>query len=170
MRGVNKVILIGNLGANPEKRSAGNGNSIANISIATSESWKDKNSGEMRERTEWHRVVFFGRLADIVCEYAHKGSKIYVEGRLQTRKWTDQNNVERYSTEVVVDVSGSMQLLDSAPRGGGNQGGMNQSSNYDGSDGYGSNAQYGNQNTGRSAQQPPKPPPMDAGFDDDIPF
>ena len=113
MNGVNKVILIGNVGNDPEIRYASNGNAIANVSLATSDSWKDKNTNERQTRTEWHRVVFFGRLAEVVNDYVRKGSKLYVEGRLQTRKWTDQNNMERYTTEVVVDIAGSMQMLDS---------------------------------------------------------
>jgi single-strand DNA-binding protein len=116
-RGVNKVILIGNLGADPEVRYMPSGDAVANVRIATSESWKDRNSGEMRERTEWHNVVFFGKLADIVKQYLHKGSKIYVEGKLRTRKWQGQDGQDRYTTEVVVDINGTMQMLDS--RGGG---------------------------------------------------
>lgn len=114
MNGINKVILIGNVGNDPEIRYANNGNAIANISIATSDSWKDKNTGEKQTRTEWHRVVFFGRIAEVVNDYVRKGSKLYVEGRLQTRKWTDKNNQDRYSTDVIVDVGGSMQMLDSS--------------------------------------------------------
>ena len=112
-KGVNKVILIGNAGSDPEMRRANNGNAVASLSIATSERWRDKNSGEQQERTEWHRVVFFGRIAEIVGDYVRKGSKIYVEGKLQTRKWVTQEGQDRYTTEVVVDISGSMQLLDS---------------------------------------------------------
>ena len=109
-RGVNKVILIGSLGKDPEIRHMQNGNAVANVTIATSESWKDKSSGETQERTEWHRVVFFRRLAEVVGEWVKKGSKIYVEGRLQTRKWQDQNGQDRYTTEIVAD---QMQMLDS---------------------------------------------------------
>ena len=109
-RGVNKVILIGILGRDPEIRHMPNGNAVANVTIATSESWKDKNSGETQERTEWHRVVFFRRLAEVVGEWVKKGSKIYVEGRLQTRKWQDKNGQDRYTTEIVAD---QMQMLDS---------------------------------------------------------
>jgi single-strand DNA-binding protein len=116
-RGVNKVILIGNLGADPEVRYMPSGDAVANVRLATSDSWKDKNTGEMQERTEWHRVVFFGRLAEIVKQYLHKGSKIYVEGKLRTRKWQGQDGQDRYNTEIVVDINGSMQMLDS--RGGG---------------------------------------------------
>lgn len=108
-RGINKVILVGNLGKEPEVRFTPEGNAIANIVIATSESWRDKQSGEMQDRTEWHRVVFFGRLAEIVGEYLHKGSKVYLEGALRTRKWTDKDNNERYTTEI---VASEMQMLD----------------------------------------------------------
>lgn len=109
-RGVNKVILVGNLGNDPEVRYTPNGNAVANISVATSESWRDKQSGESQERTEWHRVVFFNRLAEIVGEYLRKGAKIYVEGALRTRKWTDKTGVERYTTEI---IASEMQMLDS---------------------------------------------------------
>ena len=109
-RGVNKVILVGNLGRDPEVRYSPNGQAIANVNIATSESWKDKNTGEKQERTEWHRIVFFGRLAEIAGEYLKKGSQIYVEGRLQTRKWQDKDGNDRYTTEV---VAGDMQMLGS---------------------------------------------------------
>jgi single-strand DNA-binding protein len=111
-RGVNKVILVGNLGADPETRKMPNGNTATNIRIATSESWKDKVTGEQKERTEWHSVAFFGRLAEVVAEYSRKGSQVYVEGRLRTRKWTDKNSVDRYSTEVLAD---NVQLLGSKP-------------------------------------------------------
>ena len=110
-RGVNKVILIGNVGGDPETRYLPNGNAVTNITLATSESWKDKQSGQMQERTEWHRVVFFGRVAEIAGEYLRKGSQVYVEGRLQTRKWQDQSGQDRYTTEIVVDLGGQMQLL-----------------------------------------------------------
>lgn len=109
-RGVNKVILVGNLGQEPEHRVLPSGGGVTNISIATSESWKDKNTGEMQERTEWHRVVFFNRLAEIAAEYLRKGSKVYVEGSLRTRKWQDQSGQDRYSTEVIAN---EMQMLDS---------------------------------------------------------
>lgn len=112
-KGINKVILIGNVGTDPEIRRATNGNAIASLSIATSERWRDKATGEPQERTEWHRVVFFGRIAEIVGDYVRRGSKIYIEGKLQTRKWVAQDGQDRYTTEVVVDISGSMQLLDS---------------------------------------------------------
>lgn len=117
-RGVNKVILIGNLGVDPEIRYTPGGNAVANVRIATNESWKDKNSGEKQERTEWHNVVFWGRLAEIVGEYLKKGSSVYVEGRLQTRKWQDKEGNDRYSTEIVAN---DMQML--GGRGGGGGGG-----------------------------------------------
>src|SRR5690554_6870555 len=114
-RGVNKVILIGNVGGDPEVRYMPNGNAVANVTLATSDSWKDRETGQQQERTEWHRVVFFGRLAEIVGQYLRKGSKIYVEGRLQTREW-EKDGIKRYTTEVVVDINGQMQMLDG--RGG----------------------------------------------------
>ncbi len=108
-RGINKVILIGNLGADPEVRYMPNGQAVANVSLATSESWKDKDSGEMKEQTEWHRLVLYRRLAEIAGEYLRRGSKVYVEGKLRTRKWTDQAGQERYTTEITVD---ELQMLD----------------------------------------------------------
>jgi single-strand DNA-binding protein len=159
-RGINKVILIGNLGRDPEVRYTPNGGAIANVTIATSENWKDKQTGEMQERTEWHRVVFFGRLGEIAGEYLRKGSKVYVEGRLQTRKWQDQQGQDRYSTEVVAN---DMQMLDS--RSGG-------SAPFEGG---GGRAQSGGEAGGGPAPQPggasgPSQGPADDGFDDDIPF
>ena len=148
-RGINKVILIGNLGKDPEVKYAANGNAIANITLATSESWKDKNTGEQVDKTEWHRVVFFRRLAEIAGEYLKKGSKVYIEGKLQTRKWQDQNGQDRYTTEVVAN---DMQMLDS--RGG--------SASFDQSPSASAPA--------RSAPQS-QPAAAPAGdFDDDIPF
>jgi len=149
--GVNKVILIGNLGKDPDVRYMPNGNAVANVTIATSESWKDKNTGEMQERTEWHRVVFFRRLAEVVGEYVKKGSKIYVEGRLQTRKWQDQGGQDRYTTEIVAD---QMQMLDSRGGGGGSYGGGTQAS----------------PSAPQQQSAPAAPMPDDGGFDDDIPF
>lgn len=116
-RGVNKAILIGNVGGDPEVRHMPNGNAVANITLATSDSWKDKNTGQQQERTEWHRVVFFGRLAEVVGEYVRKGSKLYIEGRLQTREW-EKDGVKRYTTEIVVDIGGQMQMLDGKQDGG----------------------------------------------------
>lgn len=115
-RGVNKVILIGNLGNDPEVRYTPSGSAVANVNLATSETWRDKQSGELQDRTEWHRVVFFNRLAEIVGEYLRKGSKIYVEGTLRTRKWTDKNGIERYTTEIIAN---EMHILDSRSGGGG---------------------------------------------------
>lgn len=119
-RGVCKVILIGYLGQDPEIRYIPNGGAVANLTLATSETWRDKQTGEMREKTEWHRVVIFGKLAEIAGEYLKKGSQIYVEGSLQTRKWTDQSGQDRYTTEVVVNIGGTMQMLGG---NGGNQAG-----------------------------------------------
>lgn len=119
---VNKVILIGNLGRDPEVRTTQSGTKVANLSIATSDSWKDRNTGERREKTEWHRVVIFGNLADIAERYLKKGSKVYVSGQLQTRKWQDQSGQDKYTTEVVLQgYGGELTMLDS--RGGGDGGG-----------------------------------------------
>lgn len=169
-RGVNKVILIGNLGQDPEVRYMPNGGAVTNITLATSESWRDKQTGEMKEKTEWHRVVIFGKLAEIAGEYLKKGSQVYIEGSLQTRKWQDQSGQERYTTEVVVNIGGSMQML-----GGRSGGGDNASQG--GGWGQPQQPQQGQQFSGggnpRPAQQPAaapqsNEPPMD--FDDDIPF
>ena len=122
-RGINKVILIGNLGADPEVRHTQGGNAVANLSLATSETWRDKTTGETRENTEWHRVVMFGRLGEIAGEYLKKGSKVYIEGRLQTRKWQDRDGNDRYTTEI---VGNEMQMLD----GRGAQGSIVQSGIY----------------------------------------
>ena len=113
MAGINKVILVGNLGAKPEIKYASNGNAISNLSIATSESWTDKSTGPKQERTEWHRVSLFGKVAEIAGQYLDKGSKVYVEGKLQTRKWQDQSGQDRYTTEVVISgFNGTLQMLD----------------------------------------------------------
>ena len=167
-RGVNKVILIGNLGADPDTKAMPSGDSVTNLSVATSETWKDK-SGQQQERTEWHRVVMFGKLADIAAQYLRKGSKVYIEGKLRTRKWQGQDGQDRYSTEVVVDINGQMQMLDS--RGGG----MND--NYGGSDQYSQSgsSSYDQAPQARPAQSKPQGnQPAPAGnidnFDDDIPF
>jgi len=161
-RGVNKVILVGNLGNDPEHRTLPSGGAVTNISVATSETWKDKNTGQQQERTEWHRVVFFNRLAEIAAEYLRKGSKVYVEGSLRTRKWQDQSGQDRYSTEIVAN---EMQMLDSRGGSGGGQG------NYGDQGGYG-----GGQ--GGYDQSPPQQAPSDFNqggasidaLDDDIPF
>lgn len=115
-RGINKVILIGNLGADPDVRYTAGGAAVSNVNLATTESWRDKESGEQQEKTEWHRVVFFGRLAEIVAEYLRKGSQVYVEGRLQTRKWQDKEGNDRYTTEI---VASEMQMLGGRSGGGG---------------------------------------------------
>ena len=113
MAGINKVILVGNLGAKPEIKYASNGNAISNLSIATSESWTDKSTGQKQERTEWHRVSLFGKVAEIAGQYLDKGSKVYLQGKLQTRKWQDQNGQDRYTTEVVISgFNGTLQMLD----------------------------------------------------------
>jgi single-strand DNA-binding protein len=114
-RGINKVILIGNVGSDPEVRYMPNGNAVTTLSIATSETWKDKQTGEKQDRTEWHRVVFYNRLGEIAGEYTKKGSRIYIEGSLRTRKWQDQQGVERYTTEIIAN---EMQLLDTRAQGG----------------------------------------------------
>lgn len=116
--GINKVILIGNLGADPEVRYLPSGDPVANLRLATSERWKDRETGETKERTEWHSVVIFGKLAEVAKTYLHKGSRIYVEGKLRTRKWQAQDGQDRYTTEVVIDISGSMQMLDGRPDAG----------------------------------------------------
>ncbi len=115
-RGINKVILVGNLGADPETRAMPSGSTVANLRIATSESWRDKQTGEQQERTEWHRVALFGRLAEVAAEYLKKGSQVYIEGSLRTRKWTDKQGQERYSTEV---IGNDMQMLGGRAGGGG---------------------------------------------------
>ena len=166
---LNKVMIIGNLGRDPELRSTGDGRSIANLNVATSERWKDKN-GEQQERTEWHRIAVFGGLADVCGKYLKKGDTAYFEGRIQTRKWTDQNGQDRYSTEIVVDQGGSMQML--GKRGDG----ASASSSYDQRDDYdrGGSSRSSGGNGGYSGSRQPKAAPKkisdDAPFDDDIPF
>ncbi|ADW75652.1 MULTISPECIES: single-stranded DNA-binding protein [Rahnella] len=177
-RGVNKVILVGNLGQDPEVRYMPNGGAVANITLATSESWRDKATGEQKEKTEWHRVVLFGKLAEVAGEYLKKGSQVYIEGALQTRKWTDQAGVEKYTTEVVVNVGGTMQMLGGRASGGAPAGGGQPSAGgQQGGWGQPQQPQGGNQFSGgqqsRPAAQNNAPaqnnePPMD--FDDDIPF
>jgi single-strand DNA-binding protein len=156
-RGINKVILIGNLGKDPETRYTQSGAAVTNITLATSESWKDKQTGQQQERTEWHRVVFFNRLAEIAGEYLRKGSKVYIEGSLRTRKWQDQSGQDRYTTEIVAD---EMQMLDS--RGGG------QSAPYP-DEGY-SQAAPAPAPQGASGGGQSAPPASFEDFDDDIPF
>jgi single-strand DNA-binding protein len=118
MASVNKVILVGNLGRDPETRYMPNGDAVTNIAVATTESWKDKNTGEKKELTEWHRITFYRKLAEVVGQYTKKGSAIYVEGKLQTRKWTDKEGVERYTTEIIAD---SMQMLGGGPQSQGSE-------------------------------------------------
>lgn len=146
-RGVNKVILVGNCGRDPETRYSPSGSGVTKVSIATSESWKDKQTGEQKDRTEWHNVVFFGRLAEIAGEYLRKGSQVYIEGSLRTNKWQDKNGQDRYTTEI---VASEMQMLGSRGAGGG--------------DSY---APAQQQNAPASK---PEPALVDEGFDDDIPF
>lgn len=159
-RGVNKVIIVGTLGNDPEVKYSASGSAIANLSVATSEQWKDKQTGEKKEQTEWHRVVIFGKLAEVAGEYLRKGSQVYIEGQLRTRKWTDSNGVDRYTTEIVIpQMGGVMQML----------GGKRDDS------GQPQSRQQSAQQLPRQ-QQPPKQqspqggnePPMD--FDDSIPF
>jgi len=175
-RGINKVILVGNLGNDPEMKYANSGSAIARLSIATSEQWNDKNTGDKQERTEWHRVVFFGRLAEIAGEYLRKGSQVYIEGSLRTDKYTDANGVEKYSTDI---VGREMQML------GGRSGGMGDNA---GGAGFGAapqqqpapNAGYSQPQQQaqpqQSQQQPSQQPPQQSApapstdFDDDIPF
>lgn len=139
MASVNKVQIIGNLGRDPEMRTFPSGDQVANVTIATTDKWKDKQTGEMKEATEWHRVVFNGRLAEIAGQYLRKGSQVYVEGSLRTRKWTDQSGVEKYSTEIRAD---NMQML-------------------------GGKAEHAPQSRQDAPQQAAKPAPVSSGFDDD---
>ncbi|KAA5967473.1 single-stranded DNA-binding protein SSB1 [Pantoea sp. M_9] len=182
-RGVNKVILVGNLGQDPEVRFMPNGGAVANFTLATSESWRDKQTGENKENTEWHRVVLFGKLAEVAGEYLRKGSQVYIEGQLRTRKWQDQSGQEKYTTEVVVNVGGTMQMLGGRQQGGANAGGAPMGGQNSGgnNNGWGQpqqpqpQSQGGNQFSGGAQQRPQQQsapannePPMD--FDDDIPF
>ncbi len=171
MAGVNKVILVGRLGKEPEVRYTPDGKPITNITLATSETWKDKNTGQRQERTEWHRVVFFGGVAGVAGEYLHKGSQVYIEGKLQTRKWQDKNGQDRYTTEVV--VNGVMQMLDS--RTGGDT-----SFNQDNQQNSGfqqnqnkapqQNQQFNQSQPQNQPQSAPAAQPFEEDFDDDIPF
>ena len=155
-RGINKVILIGNLGADPETRAMPSGSQVANLRIATSESWRDKTSGEQQERTEWHRVALFGRLAEIAAEYLRKGSQVYIEGSLRTRKWQDKQGNERYSTEI---IGNEMQML--GGRGGAGAGGAPGAS----TPGRSAEPSYAEESGGSSAGSG-----RGEDFDDDIPF
>ena len=179
-RGVNKVILVGNLGNDPEVRYMPNGGAVANITIATSESWRDKNTGEQREKTEWHRVALYGKLAEVAGEYLRKGSQVYIEGQLQTRKWQNQQGQDQYTTEVVVQgFNGTMQMLGGRQNQGGQaqMGGQQQNNNWGQPQQPASAPQqnYAPQQQSAPQQQAPQQPqqqynepPMD--FDDDIPF
>lgn len=154
-RGVNKVILIGNLGQDPEVKYMPSGGAVTNVTVATSESWKDKNTGEQKENTEWHRVVFFRRLAEIAGEYLKKGSKVYIEGKLQTRKWQDQSGNDRYTTEIIAN---EMQMLDGRGAGGGGSAGGGDAGGY-------------SKPSGASSSSSAAPAGGNMGdFDDDIPF
>ncbi|WNN54793.1 single-stranded DNA-binding protein (plasmid) [Hafnia alvei] len=169
-KGVNKVILVGHLGQEPEVRYMPNGGAVANLSLVTSETWRDKQSGEQKEKTEWHRVVVFGKLAEIAGEYLQKASQVYIEGALQTRKWTDTQGQERYTTEIIVNVGGTLQMLGnrrevnptSAPQTSGQPQQATAPAAKKDSKGKKSKA------TAQPEPQSEEFPPMD--FDDDIPF
>ena len=172
-RGVNKVILIGNLGQDPDTRYTPNGNAVVNLNLATDESYKDRQTGQMVPKTEWHRIVMFGKIAEVAGQYLRKGSKVYIEGKLQTRKWTNKEGQDVYTTEVVVDINGQMQMLDS--KGGESAGGSAQGAptGRPQQAGYG-DSQTGNQGQSGGYSQPGQgkgnmPEPVD-DFDDDIPF
>lgn len=155
-RGINKVIIVGNVGGDPETRYMPSGSAVTNLTVATNETWKDKQTGEKKERTEWHRVAMFNRLAEIAAEYLRKGSQVYIEGKIRTRKWQDKDGQDRYTTEIIAD---EMQMLGGrGGAGGGDFGGGNQG-------GGRAPSQGGNQGGGNA---PPQPGPDD--FDDDIPF
>ncbi|MCB1918100.1 MAG: single-stranded DNA-binding protein [Rhodocyclaceae bacterium] len=164
MASVNKVILVGNLGADPETRYAPSGDAIANVRIATTDRWRDRSSGEMREATEWHRVVFFGKLAEIAGQYLRKGSQVYIEGSLRTRKWQDQSGQDRYTTEIRGD---QMQML-------GRREGMGEAPMRGGDGGFENAGRPARSPGGNAPQQPAQSPAPAAGglgdFDDDIPF
>ncbi|GFM84335.1 single-stranded DNA-binding protein [Pseudomonas cichorii] len=179
-RGVNKVILVGTCGQDPEVRYLPNGNAVTNLSLATSEQWTDKQTGQKVEKTEWHRVSMFGKVAEIAGEYLRKGSQVYIEGKLQTREW-EKDGIKRYTTEIVVDMQGTMQLLGGRPQGDAQQG--------QGGGNYGNSAPRPQQSRPQSAppqqsysqqpqresrpapqQQAPQPAADFDSFDDDIPF
>jgi single-strand DNA-binding protein len=163
MAGVNKVILVGNLGADPESRSLNNGGEVVNMRIATSESWKDRD-GNRQERTEWHNVVIFNEnLGKVAKNYLRKGSKVYLEGQIQTRKWQDQNGNDKYTTEVVLQrFRGELVLLDARGEGGGGS--------FGGGDDYGSSSGGGFGGGGSKPQSRPQPAAFDTDLDDDVPF
>ena len=163
-RGVNKVIIVGNLGGDPEVKYMPSGDAVANLTVATSESWRDKATGEQKEKTEWHRVAIFGKLAEIAGEYLRKGSQVYLEGQLQTRKWQDQQGNDRYSTEVVLQgFNGVMQMLGGKSDGGGQQQQPQQPQQQ-----YNAPQQQQQRAPQQAPQQQQQQPPMD--YSDDIPF
>ena len=174
-RGINKVILVGNLGADPETRYTANGGAITNIRLATSEQWRDKQTGENQERTEWHRVVLFGKLGEIAGEYLKKGRQVYIEGSLRTNKYTDKEGIERYTTDIVAN---EMQMLGGQggggeggySRGGGDEGGYSRGGG--GGGGYGRGDRSGAPSRAPQSNAPSRqaPPPADGFDDDDIPF
>jgi len=169
---VNKVILVGNLGRDPEIRSTNDGTRIANLALATSENWRDRNSGERKERTEWHRVVIFNeRLVEVVEKYVKKGSKLYIEGALQTRKWTDNQGQERYSTEVVLQrFRGELTMLDGARGGGAMEGGADYDDSYAGGTGSSGGYSGGGSSGGFGGGGSRSRTPVSADIDDEIPF
>lgn len=165
-RGVNKVIIVGTLGNDPEVKYSASGSAIANLSVATSEQWKDKQTGEKKEQTEWHRIVIFGKLAEVAGEYLRKGSQVYIEGQLRTRKWTDSNGVDKYTTEIVIpQIGGVMQMLGGKRDDSGQQQPRQQSGQQP-QGGWGTNPQQ--QQPKQQNPQGGNEPPMD--FDDSIPF
>ncbi len=169
-RGINKVIIVGNLGADPENRYTGSGTAITSLRIATSEQWTDKQSGERQERTEWHRVKLFGKLAEIAGEYLKKGRQVYIEGSLRTDKYTDKDGVERYSTDIIAN---EMQMLGGGSEGGGGSGGGGggfQRERPQGGQRQQGGGNYGNPSRGGSAPAPSAPAGNGGFEDDDIPF
>lgn len=169
-RGINKVILIGHLGADPETRAMPSGTTVANIRVATTESWRDKQSGDQQERTEWHNVALFGRQAEVAGEYLRKGSQVYIEGRLRTRKWQDKTGNDRYTTEIVAD---NMQMIGNARSGGGGGGGGGAGGGR--AEGGGGGAPRGDTGGGGPPRdqdygEPPRSSTERDDFDDDIPF
>ncbi len=165
MASVNKVIIVGNLGRDPETRYMPSGDALTNIAVATTDKWKDKASGEQKEATEWHRISFFGKLAEIAGQYLKKGSQVYIEGKLRTRKYTDKDGIEKYSTEIVADT---MQMLGSRQGMGGGSASMDEGS-YGGGNG-GGNGNGGSRAPSSAPRAPAKQAPNLSDMDDDIPF
>lgn len=166
-RGVNKVIIVGTLGNDPEVKYSASGSAIVNLSVATSEQWKDKQTGEKKEQTEWHRVVIFGKLAEVAGEYLSKGSQVYIEGQLRTRKWTDSNGVDKYTTEIVIPQMGGVMQMLGGKRDDSGQQQPRQHSGQQPQGGWGANPQQ-QQPQKQQSPQGGNEPPID--FDDDIPF